>query len=134
MEDILALDSALRRNDSDWFERLPPNIEQHVIHKLYYGHFFCHVFHQDYIVRKGVDPIALERQMLHLLEQRGAEYPAEHNVGHGLAGSGPIPIRSAHGAMRSHYDRLQFLFRKEEGPEAARLGSAPTLIKASEVG
>jgi len=82
MEDILALDSALRRNDSDWFERLPPNIEQHVIHKLYYGHFFCHVLHQDYIVRKGVDPIALEHRMLHLLEQRGAEYPAEHNVGH----------------------------------------------------
>jgi D-lactate dehydrogenase (quinone) len=82
VEDILALDIALRRNDSDWFERLPPNIEQDVIHKLYYGHFFCHVFHQDYIVRKGVDPIALERRMLDLLEQRGAEYPAEHNVGH----------------------------------------------------
>jgi D-lactate dehydrogenase len=82
VEDILALDIALRRNDSDWFERLPPNIEQDVIHKLYYGHFFCHVFHQDYIVRKGVDPIALESRMLHLLEQRGAEYPAEHNVGH----------------------------------------------------
>jgi len=82
VEDILALDIALRRNDSDWFERLPPNIEQDVIHELYYGHFFCHVFHQDYIVRKGVDPIALEHRMLHLLEQRGAEYPAEHNVGH----------------------------------------------------
>jgi D-lactate dehydrogenase (quinone) len=82
VEDILALDIALRRNDSDWFERLSPNIEQDVIHKLYYGHFFCHVFHQDYIVRKGVDPIALERRMLLLLEQRGAEYPAEHNVGH----------------------------------------------------
>jgi D-lactate dehydrogenase len=82
VEDILALDIALRRNDSDWFERLPPNIEQDVIHKLYYGHFFCHVFHQDYIVPKGVDPIALESRMLHLLEQRGAEYPAEHNVGH----------------------------------------------------
>jgi len=82
VEDILALDIALRRNDSDWFERLPPNIEQDVIHKLYYGHFFCHVFHQDYIVRKGVDSAALESRMLHLLEQRGAEYPAEHNVGH----------------------------------------------------
>jgi D-lactate dehydrogenase len=82
VEDILALDIALRRNDTDWFERLPPDIERDVIHKLYYGHFFCHVFHQDYIVRKGVDPIALEHRMLHRLDQRGAEYPAEHNVGH----------------------------------------------------
>ena len=82
MEDILALDIALRRNDTDWFETLPPDIEQDVIHKLYYGHFFCHVFHQDYIVRKGVDPIALEHQMLSILDRRGAEYPAEHNVGH----------------------------------------------------
>ena len=80
--DILALDIALRRNDTDWFETLPPDIEQDVIHKLYYGHFFCHVFHQDYIVRKGVDPIALEHRMLRILDRRGAEYPAEHNVGH----------------------------------------------------
>jgi D-lactate dehydrogenase len=49
---------------------------------MYYGHFFCHVFHQDYIVRKGVDPLALEHAMWALLDQRGAEYPAEHNVGH----------------------------------------------------
>jgi len=82
VEDILALDIALRRNDPDWFEKLPPDIEQDVIHKLYYGHFFCHVFHQDYIVRKGVDPIALEHRMLRILDRRGAEYPAEHNVGH----------------------------------------------------
>jgi len=82
VEDILALDIALRRNDPDWFETLPPDIEQDVIHKLYYGHFFCHVFHQDYIVRKGVDPIALEHRMLRILDRRGAEYPAEHNVGH----------------------------------------------------
>lgn len=42
----------------------------------------CHVLHQDYIVRKGVDIKALKAQMLELLEKRGAEYPAEHNVGH----------------------------------------------------
>ena len=82
VEDILALDIALRRNDPDWFETLPPDFEQDVIHKLYYGHFFCYVFHQDYIVRKGVDPIALEHRMLRILDLRGAEYPAEHNVGH----------------------------------------------------
>jgi len=82
VKDILALDIALRRNDTDWFETLPPDIEQDVIHKLYYGHFFCYVFHQDYIVRKGVDPIVLEHRMLRVLDRRGAEYPAEHNVGH----------------------------------------------------
>ncbi len=82
VEDILALDIALRRNDREWFEKLPPEIGQHIVHRLYYGHFMCHVLHQDYIVRKGVDVAALKAQMLELLEQRGAEYPAEHNVGH----------------------------------------------------
>ncbi|HEY0209201.1 MAG TPA: D-lactate dehydrogenase, partial [Acerihabitans sp.] len=53
-----------------------------LVAKLYYGHFMCHVFHQDYIVRKGVDSHALKERMLELLNQRGAEYPAEHNVGH----------------------------------------------------
>jgi D-lactate dehydrogenase len=82
VEDIMALDIALPRNERDWLETLPPEIEDGIIHKLYYGHFFCHVFHQDYIVKKGVDPIALEHQMWDLLDTRGAEYPAEHNVGH----------------------------------------------------
>ena len=82
VEDILALDIALRRNDSDWFETLPPEIDSQLVHKLYYGHFMCHVFHQDYVVKKGVDCHRLKQQMLALLDQRGAEYPAEHNVGH----------------------------------------------------
>lgn len=82
VEDILALDIALRRNDRDWVETLPAEMEEQIIHKLYYGHFFCHVFHQDYIVRKGVDPIEMEHRMWKLLDERRAEYPAEHNVGH----------------------------------------------------
>lgn len=82
VEDILALDIALRRNDTEWFEHLPPEIDNQLVHKLYYGHFMCHVFHQDYIVKKGVDAHALKEQMLELLRQRGAQYPAEHNVGH----------------------------------------------------
>ncbi|HRM75903.1 MAG TPA: D-lactate dehydrogenase, partial [Paracoccus sp. (in: a-proteobacteria)] len=82
VEDIMALDIALRRNDRDWVETLPPEIESRIQHKLYYGHFFCHVFHQDYVVKKGHDPIALEHEMWALLDRRGAEYPAEHNVGH----------------------------------------------------
>ncbi|MDR5781820.1 D-lactate dehydrogenase [Caballeronia sp. LZ065] len=82
VEDIVALDIALRRNDREWFEQLPPQIEQPILLKLYYGHFLCHVFHQDYIVAKGHDCMALEHEMLTLLDERGAEYPAEHNVGH----------------------------------------------------
>lgn len=82
VEDIVALDIALRRNDKVWFESLPQAIEDKIIHKLYYGHFMCHVFHQDYIVKKGHDCLDIEHQMLKLLDQRGAQYPAEHNVGH----------------------------------------------------
>ena len=82
VEDIVALDVALRRNDQDWFEVLPPEIDSKISHKLYYGHFMCHVFHQDYIVKKGFDCEELEHEMLKLLDKRGAQYPAEHNVGH----------------------------------------------------
>ncbi|HHE9464499.1 TPA: D-lactate dehydrogenase [Haemophilus influenzae 10810] len=82
VEEIVALDVALRRNDQDWFEVLPPEIDNRIISKLYYGHFMCHVFHQDYIVKKGYDYEELEYEMLKLLDKRGAQYPAEHNVGH----------------------------------------------------
>ena len=46
VEDILALDIALRRNDTEWYEHLPAEIDSQLVHKLYYGHFMCHVFHQ----------------------------------------------------------------------------------------
>ncbi len=81
-EDVIALDIALRPNDTDWFETLPPHIEDKLIASLYYGHFLCHVFHQDYVVKKGVDTTALKQEMLQILNRRGAKYPAEHNVGH----------------------------------------------------
>jgi D-lactate dehydrogenase len=80
--DILALDIALRRNDSQWVETLPDSIAQHIDKSLYYGHFFCHVFHQDYVLKKGVDAKKVKQDMLMLLDSRGAKYPAEHNVGH----------------------------------------------------
>jgi D-lactate dehydrogenase len=97
VQDIVALDIALRRNDQAWFETLPPEIEAPILHKLYYGHFFCHVFHQDYIVAKGHDTQALEERMWTLLDARGAEYPAEHNVGH---------LYHAKPALAAHYKRL----------------------------
>ncbi|MDO5651114.1 MAG: D-lactate dehydrogenase [Moraxella sp.] len=82
VSDIAAIDVALRRNDKDWFEVLPDTLNQKILHKLYYGHFFCHVFHQDYIVKQGYDWQEVEHEILALLAQRGAKYPAEHNVGH----------------------------------------------------
>ncbi len=82
VEDIVALDVALRRDDRHWVEGLPAELATTMIARLYYGHFFCHVFHQDYIVKKGVDALAVEHRLWRLLDARGAEYPAEHNVGH----------------------------------------------------
>jgi D-lactate dehydrogenase (quinone) len=97
VEDIVALDVALRRNDEQWSERLPPDVDAPILHKLYYGHFFCHVFHQDYIIAKGNDCQAIEERMWELLDLRGAEYPAEHNVGH---------LYNAKPALVAHYKEL----------------------------
>jgi D-lactate dehydrogenase len=97
VENILALDIALPRNERSWFEQLPAEIEEAIILKLYYGHFLCHVFHQDYIVKKGNDCMAIEHKMWKLLDRRGAEYPAEHNVGH---------LYNAKPALRNHYLNL----------------------------
>jgi D-lactate dehydrogenase len=97
VEDIVALDIALPRNTRDWFERLPAQIDAKLVGKLYYGHFFCQVFHQDYLVKKGHDPIALEHELLELMDARGAEYPAEHNVGH---------LYPAKPALAAHYRAL----------------------------
>lgn len=92
VSEIVALDIALRRNDRDWFEVLPDEIRSRIRRTLYYGHFFCHVLHQDYILAAGEDPVALEHRMLEVLDQRGARYPAEHNVGH-LYDAAPAQIR-----------------------------------------
>ncbi|MBF4455643.1 D-lactate dehydrogenase [Acinetobacter sp. SK-43] len=97
VEDIVALDIALRRNDREWVETLPKEMDEQILHKLYYGHFLCHVFHQDYIVKKDVDPLAMEHAMWRLLDSRGAEYPAEHNVGH---------LYVAKPALKNHYEKL----------------------------
>ncbi|MEH6442605.1 MAG: D-lactate dehydrogenase [Oceanospirillaceae bacterium] len=82
VEDILALDVALKRNQRDWVENLTPDIADSVLQPVYYGHFFCHVFHRDYILKKGHKPATVKAKLLELLEQQGAKYPAEHNVGH----------------------------------------------------
>ncbi len=97
VQNILALDIALRRDDHDWFETLPPEIEAEIDRKIYYGHFLCHVLHQDYVLKKGADAVAIKAKLLELLDRRGAEYPAEHNVGH---------IYKAKPALARHYRSL----------------------------
>ena len=79
---IMSMDIAFPRNEIEWFEKLPPEIDNLIELKLYYGHLFCHVLHQNYVVKKGVNANELKNKLLELYNSRGAEYPAEHNVGH----------------------------------------------------
>jgi D-lactate dehydrogenase len=97
VEEIIALDIALPRSTSEWFEKLPPEVDEQILCKLYYGHFLCHVFHQDYLVKKGENPVTLEHAMCRLLDARAAEYPAEHNVGH---------LYRAKAALRAFYREI----------------------------
>ena len=83
--EMMTVDIALRRNDDVWFEELPPEIDDLIADKFYYGHLFCHVMHQNYVLKKGVDAKQLKQQILASFDARGAEYPAEHNVGHEYA-------------------------------------------------
>ena len=78
----MSMDIAFPRNEKQWFETLPKEIDDMFEMKLYYGHLFCHVLHKNYIVKKGVDTKHLKRELLKYYDSRGAEYPAEHNVGH----------------------------------------------------
>ncbi|AEH62654.1 D-lactate dehydrogenase [Zymomonas mobilis] len=97
VEDIVALDIALPRNNKAWEEHLPSEITDKISHILYYGHFFCQVFHQDYIVKKGGNCADIEHAMWKILDSRHAEYPAEHNVGH---------LYYAKDSLKTHYHEL----------------------------
>ena len=79
---VLPLDIALRRNDIEWFETLPEEVAKNIEITLHYGHFMCNVFHQNYIFKKGTDLVRMKEIMLKFLDEKGAKYPAEHNVGH----------------------------------------------------
>jgi D-lactate dehydrogenase len=96
-EEVLALDIALRGNDPEWVEELPPDITENLVMALYYGHFMCHVFHQDYIFKKGTDIEAVKALMVQRLEAKGAKLPAEHNVGH---------MYKAEPILREFYEKL----------------------------
>ncbi|MEM7335091.1 MAG: D-lactate dehydrogenase [Chloroflexota bacterium] len=96
-EEVLALDIALLGSDDDWIESLPEAISEHLELALYYGHFMCHVFHQDYIFKRGTDIEAMKKLLLARLDEKGAKYPAEHNVGH---------LYSAEPALQQFYEAL----------------------------
>ena len=80
--EMMSLDVAFPRNEKKWFEELPTEIDDQIEKKFYYGHLFCHVQHQNYILKKGVNSEKLKKEILQSYNIRGAEYPAEHNVGH----------------------------------------------------
>ena len=96
-EDVLALDIALLSGDPDWVEELPPEITENMQLALYYGHYFCHVFHNVYVFRKGTDVERIKEMMLERLKAKGAKYPAEHNVGH---------MYEADPVLKSFYEEL----------------------------
>ncbi len=80
--DILPLDVALPRNCNSWDEILPKEILDEMSQVCQMGHFLCMVFHWDFVVSKGKDSNALKQKILSILDDHGAKYPAEHNVGH----------------------------------------------------
>lgn len=78
---VVSLDIALPRNAKCWFETLPPELAKRIRAVLYYGHFLCYVLHQDYVVGAGESYEMVKAELLKLVDERGARYPAEHNYG-----------------------------------------------------
>ena len=79
---LAALDIALPRDAEDWRVILPQELESQVQDRAIYGHFLCHVFHLDYVLKPGADAAAFETGVKALVEERGGQMPAEHNFGH----------------------------------------------------
>ena len=96
-EEVLALDIALLGSDCEWTESIPAEIEAHLDLALDYGHFMCHVFHRDYIFKKGTDLKAMKAALVQALDRARAKYPAEHNVGH---------LYEAEAQLKAFYEHL----------------------------
>lgn len=78
---LVSLDVALPRNAAVWDGAGEGAAPGAISARLVYGHFFCHVFHRDYLIAPGFDPAAVKASLLASLDAVGGEYPAEHNVG-----------------------------------------------------
>ena len=61
--EMMSLDVAFPRNEKYWFEKLPKEIDDQIEKKFYYGHLFCHVQHQNYILKKGVNAENIKNQL-----------------------------------------------------------------------
>lgn len=78
---MISLDVALPRNSKQWSASLPEDLTSQIVAQVHYGHFFCHVFHRDYLVAHGANCAELKQRLLELVDHQGGKYPAEHNVG-----------------------------------------------------
>lgn len=79
---LVAIDCALPRNRTDWRVELPPKLSGQVMLRADYGHFLCHVFHLDFLLKPGCDAGAFEDALIERLHGEGVMCPAEHNFGH----------------------------------------------------
>lgn len=79
---LISTDIALPRNRSDFCEQLPAAAASQVKTFFSMGHFFCHVFHQDYFLSPNTDTNAFKKALLAYYQNEHIAYPAEHNVGH----------------------------------------------------
>jgi D-lactate dehydrogenase len=82
VKDMVALDVALRPDDEEWSSFIPESVRSQVHTAVCYGHFFCHVFHLDYLLQRASDVESTRDRLKQWLDGRGARYPAEHNFGH----------------------------------------------------
>ena len=80
--DLLPFDVALKRNDDNWFHDIALDAKKDVLKTLTVGHFFCLVFHREYVTKKGINNNIVKDKVLKWFDEIGAKYPAEHNVGH----------------------------------------------------
>ncbi|WP_144905201.1 D-lactate dehydrogenase [Novosphingobium taihuense] len=79
---LVAIDCALPRSRRDWQVVLSPKLADQVLMRADYGHFLCHVFHLDFVLKPGVDAKLFESDLLEQLDSEGIVCPAEHNFGH----------------------------------------------------
>lgn len=80
--ELAAVDIAMPRDTTDWLLQLPEELEEQVQDRAIYGHFMCHVFHLDYVLKPGIRASVFEADLKKLVEDRGGQMPAEHNFGH----------------------------------------------------
>ena len=78
----ITLDVALPRNAEDWTKVHPDEVDGDIALTLTAAHFLCHVFHWSVLLRPESDRETVRAKILRSFDKRGAEYPAEHNVGH----------------------------------------------------